>query len=246
MVSPEGIAEGETEAERRARDDKQRTGKERMKQIRQQAWWARMWRDETSPYKMVTLNDEQLALKEQIRHMLPHKCFDNSRGLYAGDHRDAEIVCESLALKAKVLMTSNLRTINHEALNAWVVEEGRSVGHRRRAARPAVHLASARAHAHRQERAGSARPRDRDTLAVHRRPGPGLQARAVRQTRRARVLGRRVQWPRPSPSTGNETAGSSWPRPSVAGTPCERRCLRGCSSSSTISLRAEQRRRGRR
>ena len=130
MASPEGIAEGDTEAERRARGDEQQIGKERMNQIRRQAWWARMWRDETSPYKIVTLSDEQLALAERIRHMLPHKCFDNSRGLYAGDHRDAQIVCESLALNAKVLMTSNLRSINHNALNAWVVEEGARNGFR--------------------------------------------------------------------------------------------------------------------
>ena len=34
MASPEGIAKGETEAERRARGDEQRIGKKRMHQIR--------------------------------------------------------------------------------------------------------------------------------------------------------------------------------------------------------------------
>lgn len=130
MATPEGIAEGETEAERRARGNEQHIGKERMNQIRRQAWWARMWRDETSPYKIVRLSEEELALAERIKHMLPHRCFDNSRGQYAGDHRDAQIVCESLALEAKVLMTSNLRSINHDALNTWVVEEGARNGFR--------------------------------------------------------------------------------------------------------------------
>ena len=64
MVSPEGIAEGETEAEQRVRTDKGQIGRQRMKAIRQQAWWARMWRDEESPYKMVTLTDRQLATVE--------------------------------------------------------------------------------------------------------------------------------------------------------------------------------------
>ena len=58
--------------------------------------------------------------------------------------------------------------------------------------------------------------------------------------------GSSIRWPRPSPSTGNGTAGSSWPRPSVAGTPCRRRCWRDCNSSSTTSSRAEQSRRVRR
>ena len=52
-----------------------------------------------------------------------------------------------------------------------------------------------------------------------------------------------TRWPRPSPSIGNGTGGSSSPTPSAAGTPSGRRCLRGCSSSSTISLRAEHSRR---
>ena len=114
------------------------------------------------------------------------------------------------------------------------------VGHRRGAARPAVHLARARAHRRRAERAGSARPGDRDTLAVHRREGPGLQARAVRETRACSSTGSSIRWPRPSPSTGKGTAGSNLPRPLVGGIPCGRRCSKGCSSSSTTSSQAEQ------
>ena len=61
----------------------------------------------------------------------------------------------------------------------------------RRAARRAVHLPSAGRQDHRRERTGSTRPRDRNPLAVDRRPGPRGQARTVRQARGARVLDHR-------------------------------------------------------
>ena len=115
----------------------------------------------------------------------------------------------------------------------------RSVGHRRRAARRAVRLPSTRAQDHREERAGSTGPRDRNPLAVDRREGPRPQVRAVRQPRGTRVLDRRSgsrDRRRPS-ATGREARTRRHVRPRR-----ERgnsRARGGWRSKSTRSSRAE-------
>ena len=97
-----------------------------------------MWRDDASPYSLVTLSDEQIELSERVRDELPARCFQHANAGYVADHRDAHIVAESIALAAKMLMTSNLRTINHRELNAWAMANGARLGFR---AKPVVHEA---------------------------------------------------------------------------------------------------------
>ena len=128
LVGSSGVSRGESEAERLTKDldpDKQAR---RLKQIRQQAWWAQVWRDEKAPYQLIPLNEEQLETAERVQLAIPHECFQLSRGLYAGDHRDAQVVCDALALNASVLVTSNIRTIDHARLNAWVEASGKELG----------------------------------------------------------------------------------------------------------------------
>ena len=128
LVGSRGISRGESEAERLTKEldpDKQAR---RLKQVRQQAWWAQVWRDEKAPYQLIPLTEEQLETAERVQLAIPHECFYLSRGLYAGDHRDAQIVCDALALNASVIMTSNIRTIDHARLNAWVETSGKELG----------------------------------------------------------------------------------------------------------------------
>ena len=97
-----------------------------------------MWRDDRSPYGIVLLTDEQLDLSDRVRHALPAQCFQNANGAHVPDHRDAHIVAESMAIGAKMLLTSNLRTINHDEINRWAIANGNRFGFK---PEPVVHEA---------------------------------------------------------------------------------------------------------
>jgi len=100
----------------------------RENELKQQAWWAAMWRDSTSPYRIVNLTPDQEALAERIRTEIDTRCFPTTDPIDIPDLNDAKIVTESLTLGAKMLLTSNLRTIDRFEVNRWTVEHGREWG----------------------------------------------------------------------------------------------------------------------
>ena len=100
------------------------------RQLQIQAWWARMWRDEDSPYTLVELTPAQAKLAGELARQIDPRCFPAARPGYVTDHRDTRIICEALALGATVLLTSNMRTIDHQRVNDWAVAHGDRLGFR--------------------------------------------------------------------------------------------------------------------
>ena len=101
---------------------------ERRQQLERQAWWAAMWRDPESPYEKLELTAEQRELHTLLLANLPRECFPTANPLLLADNRDTQIVGETLALGGKMLLTSNMRTIDHIRLNDWAVDNGDRFG----------------------------------------------------------------------------------------------------------------------
>ena len=101
---------------------------ERRQQLERQAWWASMWRDPASPYEKLELTPEQRELHTMLLSNLPRECFPTANPLLLADNRDTQIVGETLALGGKMLLTSNMRTIDHIRLNEWAVDNGSRFG----------------------------------------------------------------------------------------------------------------------
>ena len=104
--------------------------RERRGELLQQAWWAQMWRSTSSPYRVIQLNTKQQALASTIITEIDARCFPTTDPDDIGDHADAKIICESMALGAKMLLTSNMRTIDHVEVNNWATENGQRLGFR--------------------------------------------------------------------------------------------------------------------
>lgn len=94
----------------------------------QDAWWAQMWRDPESPYRLVTLTGDQSLLAKEIANAFDRSCFNAPIGASIPQHHDAQIVAEALATKAKLLLTSNIRSIKHTEVNNWAERWGNKFG----------------------------------------------------------------------------------------------------------------------
>ena len=133
-LAPEGrrtrAFDGVSAAERMLRQNDGTLTRREETRLKIQGWWARMWRDETSPYLLTELTSEQDRLAAEFARQIDPKCFPAARPGYVSDHRDTQIICESLALRATVLLTSNMRTIDHERVNEWAVANGDRLGFR--------------------------------------------------------------------------------------------------------------------
>ena len=95
----------------------------------QQVWWARMWRDPESPYRIVPVNPE--GRKSSPNGFSPRsdpRCFPGTDPEDIPDRPDAKIVAESLVLGATMLLTSNLRSIDHIEVNKWTIKHGAEWG----------------------------------------------------------------------------------------------------------------------
>ena len=115
------------------------TGRDR-RQLEQQAWWARMWRDDRTPYNLLALTEDEQSLADDLEDAIQHWCFENTRAGYVRGHRDTKIICETLAVGGTILLTSNVRSIKHREVNDWAIANGDRLGFR---ARPVVHEADA-------------------------------------------------------------------------------------------------------
>ena len=113
-----------SDAENRLKAGGSRLPKRRQNELRQQAWWGEMWADGKSPYRIVTLTPEQAELAERIRTVIDPACFPNTDPEDIPDLGDAAVVSESMAVGAKLLLTSDLRSIDHIEVNRWTVEHG--------------------------------------------------------------------------------------------------------------------------
>ena len=126
-VPPEAV-DGKSLAERMLREQEKTAGPRVVERLRQQAWWARQWRDSDSPYEVVSLNEQQEDLCLQLAEEIDPRCFPHAKAAYVPEHRDTRIICESIVLDAKMLLTSNMRSIKHGLVNEWAVANGTRLG----------------------------------------------------------------------------------------------------------------------
>ena len=119
---------GESFAERLLRTERERLSTKRIGQLRQQAWWAEEWRNGGSPYEIVILSNAEEELREEILAKIDPRCFPNTDADDIPDLHDATIVAESLAIGSKMLLTSNLRTIDRVEVNEWAKANGDRIG----------------------------------------------------------------------------------------------------------------------
>lgn len=131
-LAPQGIpadaVDGGSIAEQLLKQAEPKAGSRRRLRLEQQAWWARMWRQPGSPYEVVELNDAQEELSAELAEQIDPRCFRNAKPGYVPEHRDTRIICESIALNAKMLLTSNMRSIDHNRVNEWTVANGERLG----------------------------------------------------------------------------------------------------------------------
>ena len=131
-LAPAGVLQSRTTAlsvaEELLQPDAPALDAERRQQLERQAWWAAMWRDPESPYEKLELTAEQRELHTLLLANLPRECFPTANPLLLADNRDTQIVGETLALGGKMLLTSNMRTIDHIRLNDWAVDNGDRFG----------------------------------------------------------------------------------------------------------------------
>ena len=100
----------------------------RVNDLQRQVWWARMWRNPDSQYRIVPLTARQEELAERILTEIDPRCFPGTDPEDIPDRPDARIVAESLVLGATMLLTSNLRSIDHIEVNKWTIEHGAEWG----------------------------------------------------------------------------------------------------------------------
>ena len=104
------------------------TGERRRTEVAQQAWWATMWRSPESPYRIVPLTRKQEELTERLLEKIDRRCFPTTDPVDIDRSNDARIVCEAVATGAKMLLTSNMRTIDRSEVNRWAIENGGTLG----------------------------------------------------------------------------------------------------------------------
>lgn len=126
-IPPDAI-DGKSAAEAMLQDKSNPPTGRRRRQLEAQSWWANVWRDPNSPYELRQLSDDETRLSRDLARAIPAKCFTGAKPAYIADHRDTKIVCEALVAGATLLLTSNMRTIKHERINAWCSENGDRFG----------------------------------------------------------------------------------------------------------------------
>ena len=138
LGAPDTVENGLSRAERMLLPGEKRMPAGRRMEVAQQAWWGRMWREEQSPYRVIELNEEQDRLYRDLLRAIDPRCFRNANPAFVSKHRDTQIICESIAVAATMLMTSNMRNIDRDRVNEWAINNGDRLGF---AAEPVVYLA---------------------------------------------------------------------------------------------------------
>ena len=99
---------------------------ERKRRLRVQHWWAGQWEDPQSPYGIANLNAQQEEIRATVLEEIDERCFPGVDTIEL--HADARIVAESMALGAKMLLTSDMRTMDRVRVNEWAKANGNRLG----------------------------------------------------------------------------------------------------------------------
>ena len=121
---PNGLSAAEDELNRRG----DAMTKRRRNELLQQAWWATMWRSEDAPFQLVELNEAQSEVCDRILERIDPRCFPGTGPEDYFDVGDPRIVVEAMATSSKVLLTSDLKTIDRCEVNRWAVENAGRFG----------------------------------------------------------------------------------------------------------------------
>ena len=82
--------------------------------------WRRLAERPDSPFVLPSLSEEQEEAAYQIRSKFTSTCFPGVHPLTIHTHSDALVVSQSLALGTDVLVTGDVRTIDHYEINLIV------------------------------------------------------------------------------------------------------------------------------
>ena len=99
---------------------------QRKGRLRIQQWWARQWENPQSPYGIAKLNAQEEEIRAAVLDEIDERCFPGVDTIEL--HADARIVAESMALGAKMLLTSDMRTMDRVRVNEWAKVNGDRLG----------------------------------------------------------------------------------------------------------------------
>ena len=79
--------------------------------------WRRLAERQDSPFVLPSLSEEQEEAAYEIRSKFTSACFPGTHPVTIHGHSDALVVSQSLALGTDVLVTGDIRTIDHYEIN---------------------------------------------------------------------------------------------------------------------------------
>ena len=100
--------------------------------LERQVWWGRLFLDPDSQYEIVSLTRDQHRMALAVRSSLSASCFPRLRQREVPFDPDAAIIAEALAAGYDLLITANMRSIDHWEVNEWVRRHHNSFGLRNR------------------------------------------------------------------------------------------------------------------
>ena len=101
---------------------------QRQEQLLRQAWWATMWRSADAPFRLVELDDTQTELCNRILQRIDRRCFPGTDPDDYFDVGDPRVVCEAIATGSKMLLTSDMKSIDRIEVNRWAVDNAGDFG----------------------------------------------------------------------------------------------------------------------
>ena len=96
--------------------------------MRSEAWWEAVLNDPGAPYRTLRLNEEQEGLKDDVLQRIDPRAFPNIRPDSILYEKDAHMIAETVVLGGRLLLTSNMRSIDHERVNEWTERHGGNYG----------------------------------------------------------------------------------------------------------------------
>ena len=87
-----------------------------------------MWRRADAPFRLVELDDKQTELCNRILERIDRRCFPGTDPDEYFEVGDPRIVCEAIATGSKMLLTSDMRTIDRIEVNRWAVDNAGHFG----------------------------------------------------------------------------------------------------------------------
>ena len=98
----------------------QRGRTDEVRNLREQRWWARQWRQRNGLYRVRELSPAEDALARRLlgRDGIPPECFPRAEGTLADDN-DAQIIAQVIAVGGTLLLTSNMVMVRDGMLQEW-------------------------------------------------------------------------------------------------------------------------------